>query len=572
MTRVALVVLVLSIASVLSAAAQAPETVLVNGKIVTLDARSSVQEALAIRDGKIAALGRSVDVRKLAGPATRIVDLGGRTVIPGLIDSHLHAVRAALSFTSEVNWIGARSLSEALARIGAAARAREPGAWLIVAGGWNELQFAERRRPTQAELEAAAPGSPVYVQLGYGWALLTDAGLAKLGIKSDADVPAGGKLERDASGKPTGAITGGNNAIVALFDRLPRPTYAQQVEGTKAFFRELNRLALTGVVDPGGNNLFPSDYQALFDVWRRHEMTVRVAYSLNGQTAGHEREELAQLTELLPMGFGDEYLKFNGIGERITLAMNNNPSPSEADKESYYQIAKWAAERGLGLTMHWGPDATVDHLLGIFERVNRDVPIKRLRWSIAHLNDASEQSLKRMAALGVGWTVQDAMYFGGDALVRAQGPDAGKRIPPVVTGKRLGVAIGAGTDAHRVASYNPFTALQWFADGKTVGGVAIRGSEETPSREDALRFYTIGSAWFAHDEDKRGSLETGKLADLAVLSADYLMVPTQEIGNIQSLITMVGGKVVYAAPPFESVNGGGRVSQLNAPPRSSGEP
>jgi predicted amidohydrolase YtcJ len=330
MTRVALVVLVLSIASVLSAAAQAPETVLVNGKIVTLDARSSVQEALAIRDGKIAALGRSVDVRKLAGPATRIVDLGGRTVIPGLIDSHLHAVRAALSFTSEVNWIGARSLSEALARIGAAARAREPGAWLIVAGGWNELQFAERRRPTQAELEAAAPGSPVYVQLGYGWALLTDAGLAKLGIKSDADVPAGGKLERDASGKPTGAITGGNNAIVALFDRLPRPTYAQQVEGTKAFFRELNRLALTGVVDPGGNNLFPSDYQALFDVWRRHEMTVRVAYSLNGQTAGHEREELAQLTELLPMGFGDEYLKFNGIGERNHARDEQQPEPKRS--------------------------------------------------------------------------------------------------------------------------------------------------------------------------------------------------------------------------------------------------
>ena len=553
MTRVALVVLVLSIASALPAAAQAPDTVLVNGKIVTLDARSSVQEALAVRDGKIAALGRSSDVRKLAGPATRVVDLGGRTVIPGLIDSHLHAIRAALSFTSEVNWIGARSLPEATARIGAAARSREPGAWLIVAGGWNELQFAERRRPTQAELEAAAPSSPVYVQLGYGWALLTDAGLAKLGIKSDADLPAGGKLERDATGKPTGAITGGNNAIVALFDRLPRPTYAQQVDGTKAFFRELNRLGLTGVVDPGGNNLFPSDYQAVFDVWRRREMTVRVAYSLNGQTAGHEKEELAQLTELLPMGFGDEYLKFNGIGERITLAMNNNPAPSEADKERYYEIAKWAAERGLALTMHWGPDATVDHLLGIFERVNRDVPIAGLRWSIAHLNDASQKSLARMAALGVGWTVQDAMYFGGDALVRAQGPDAAKRIPPVVTGKRLGVAIGAGTDAHRVASYNPFTALQWFADGKTVGGVAIRGSEETASREDALRFYTLGSAWFSGDEGKRGSLEAGKLADLAVLSADYLTVPTEQIGRIESLLTMLGGKVVYAAAPFTTL-------------------
>jgi predicted amidohydrolase YtcJ len=549
-SRRAIACLAFWIGGALSAAAQPPDTVLVNGKIVTLDARSSVREALAIRDGKVAALGGSAEIRKLAGPSTRVVDLGGRTVIPGLIDSHLHAIRAALSFTSEVNWIGARSLPEALARIGAAARSREPGAWLIVAGGWNELQFAERRRPTQAELEAAAPGSPVYVQLGYGWALLTDAGLAKLGIKGDADLQAGGKLERDAAGKPTGAITGGNNAIVALFDRLPRPTYAQQVEGTKAFFRELNRLGLTGVVDPGGNNLFPSDYQALFDVWRRREMTVRVAYSLNGQTAGHEKEELAQLTELLPMGFGDEYLKFNGIGERVTLAMNNNPAPSEVDKERYYEIAKWAAERGLALTMHWGPDATVDHLLGIFERVNHEVPIAGLRWSIAHLNDASEKSLAQMAALGVGWTVQDAMYFGGDALVRAQGPDAGKRIPPVVTGKRLGVAIGAGTDAHRVASYNPFTALQWFADGRTVGGVAIRGPEETPSREDALRFYTLGSAWFSHDEDKRGSLEVGKLADLAVLSADYLAVPTEQIGRIESLLTLVGGKAVYAAAPF----------------------
>jgi len=553
MTRFELAAFLLGVCIAANAAAQAPDTVLVNGKVITLDARSSVQEALAIRDGKLAALGRNAEIRKLAGPKTRVIDLGGRTAIPGLIDSHLHAIRAALSFTSEVNWIGARTLTEAMGRIGAAARAREPGAWLIVAGGWNELQFAERRRPTQAELAAAAPANPVYVQLGYGWVVMNGAGFATLGIKTDADLPAGGKLERDGSGAPTGAITGGNNAIVALFDRLPRPTYAQQVDGTRAFFRELNRLGLTGVVDPGGNNLLPADYRALFDVWRRGEMTVRVAYSLNGQTAGREKEELEQLTAMLPMGFGDEQLRFNGIGERITLAMNNNPAPSDADKERYYEIAKWAAERGLTLTMHWGPDSTVHHLLDIFERVNREVPIADLRWSIAHLNDASEQSLARMHALGVGWTVQDAMYFGGDALVRAQGPDAGRRLPPVMTGKRLGVAIGAGTDAHRVASYNPFTALQWFVDGKTVGGVAIRGPEETPSREDALRFYTIGSAWFSHDEDKRGSLEVGKLADVAVLSANYLTVPTDEIGSIESVLTLLGGKVVFAAAPFAAL-------------------
>jgi predicted amidohydrolase YtcJ len=532
-----------------AALAQPPDLVLVNGKIVTVDARSPVVEALAIRDGKILAAGRSDAIRRFAAPDTRIVDLGGRTVIPGLIDSHMHAIRAALSFSTEVNWIGARSLPEALGRIKAAAQRRPPGAWLIVAGGWNELQFAERRRPTQAELEAAAPNNPVYVQLGYGWAVMTDDGFAKLGITSDADLPGGGKLERDGD-KPTGAISGGQGAIIALFDRLPKPTFADQVEGTKEFFHELNRLGLTGVVDPGGNNLFPPDYRALFDVWRQHALTVRVAYSLNGQTAGKELEELRGLTALLPMGFGDDRLHFNGLGERITLAMNNNPAPSAEDKERYYEIVRWAAERGMAITMHWGPNGTVDHLLGIFERVNREIPIAPLRWSIAHLNDASDDTLRRMSALGVGWTVQDAMYFGGEALVQRQGKDAARRIPPVVTGQRLGVHIGAGTDAHRVASYNPFTSLQWFLDGKTVAGTPIRGPEETPDRMTALRLYTLGSAWFSFDDDKRGSLEPGKLADLAVLSADYLTVPVEEIGDIESMLTLLGGEIVYAAGDF----------------------
>lgn len=532
------------------ALAQPPDIVLVNGKITTVDARASIQEAMAIRGDRIVALGSSADIRRLAAASSRVIDLQGRTVIPGLIDSHLHAIRAALSFTTEVNWIGAPSLTEALGRITRVSKAMPKGAWLIVAGGWSELQFKERRRPTQAELEAAAPDNPVYVQLGYGWIVMTDDGFKALRIAGDADLPAGGRLERDAAGHPTGAISGNNAAIVGLFDRLPKPTFAQQVEGTKAFFRELNRLAITGVGDPGGNNLLAEDYAALFDVWRRREMTVRVAYSINGQVSGSELDEFTRLTALLPMGFGDDMLRFNGLGERVTIAMNNNPSPSAADKEQYYAIAKWAAGRGMTLTMHWGPDATVDHLLTIFERVNKEIPIAPLRWSIAHLNDASERSLARMKALGVGWTMQDAMYFGGDQALR-QSAAAARRMPPLMTAVKLGVQVGAGTDAHRVASYNPFTALQWLLDGKTVSGAQMRGPEETPDRMTALRFYTLGSAWFTHDDDVRGSLEAGKLADLAVLSKDYLTVPVGDVGGIESVLTMVGGKIVYAAAPFE---------------------
>jgi len=533
-----------------AASAQPADTLLVNGKILTVDRAFSTREAMAIRDGRIVALGGNPEIRRLAGPQTRVIDLEGRTAIPGLIDSHLHAIRAALSFSTEVNWIGATTLTEAVARIHEAAQTKKPGSWLIVAGGWNVDQFRERRRPNQAELVAAAPGNPVYVQLGYGWAMLTPAAFQSLHITSDADLAAHGRLERDSAGKPTGAIIGGQDAIIALFDRLPKPTLAEQVEGTRKFFRELNRLALTGVVDPGGNNLAPDDYQALFQVWRQAQMTVRVAYTLCGLTPGAELDDYKSWTRLLPMGFGDDWLRFNGVGERITAAMNNNDRPTETDREKYYQIAQWAADRGLSLTMHWPRDASVGQLLDIFERVDRNTRIAPLRWSIAHLNDASPRTLERMKALGVGWTVQDAMYFGGAQFVEQAGAQAARRVPPVNTAQKIGVVIGAGTDAHRVASYNPFTALQWFLDGKTVAGVGIRGPEETPTRAEALRFYTLGSAWFSHDDGQRGSLEAGKLADLAVLSKDYMTVPVDQIGGIESLLTLVGGKIVYASAPF----------------------
>ncbi|HEY2380254.1 MAG TPA: amidohydrolase [Terriglobia bacterium] len=527
------------------------DTILINGKILTVDATSSTREAIAIQDSKISAVGRTADIRKLAGPKTRVIDLQGRTVIPGLIDSHLHGIRAGLSFSTEVNWIGAPSLDEALTRIRQAARTMKPGAWLIVAGGWNVQQFKEQRRPTRAEVDAAAPDNPVYIQLGYGWALMNAAGFRKLNISSESDLPAGARFERDGQGQTTGAVTGAQNGIIALFDRLPKPSPEDEVDGMKKFFTELNRLGITGFVDPGGNNLFPTDYDALFKVWHDRQMTVRVAFALNGQTAGKEFDEYQSLTRMLPMGFGDEFLKFNGIGERITFGMYNNDNPGAADKAAFREIAKWAAGHGMSLTIHWTRDASVDHLLSLFEDLNREVPITNLRWSIAHLNDASEKTLQRMKALGMGWTVQDAMYFDGENFQRQNGVEAARRAPPVNTAKRIGVPVGAGTDAHRVASYNPFTALQWFIDGKTVGGVALRGPEETPSRADALRFYTFGSAWFSRDEKTRGSLEVGKFADLAVLSKDYMTLPADEIGKLESVLTMVGGKIVYSAPPFK---------------------
>lgn len=523
--------------------AASPETILMNGKIVSLNDQNTNYQAIAILDGKILAIGQNSEIRKLANPSTNIIDLHGKTVIPGLIDSHMHGIRAANSYATEVQWIGAKSINEALQRLSDVAKNTPKDQWLIIAGGWTEEQFSEKRRPTQAELINAAPDHPVYVQWMYDWALITPKGYDKLKIKNESDLPGGGKFELGSDQKRTGAVLGG---IVPLFDKLPKPTFGQKLIGTKKFFTELNRVGLTGIIDPAGFNMSPTEYQALFQLWRDKALTLRVNFSYFSQKKGQELAEFKEFTQLLPMGLGDDYLKFNGIGERVTFGFYNNYKPTADDTKSFYEAAKWAAEQGLTITHHWQDGKTANLILDVFEKVNQEIPIEKLRWSIAHLNDADEATFARMKKLGVGWTMQDAMYYEGDRLLKLRGPEALSKMPAIVTAQKTGVVIGAGTDAHRVANYNPFVALQWMLDGKSAAGTSLRSASEIPTRLDALKMYTLGSAWFAHAEKQRGSLEVGKFADLVVLSADYLTVPVSSIGQIYSKLTMVGGKIVYS--------------------------
>lgn len=550
MRRLVATVLLLLMASAASAAGPAADLILLNGKLITLDAEWPHAQALAVYRDRIEAVGADADIRALAGPHTTIVDLAGRAVIPGLIDSHIHAIRAGLTWLTEVHWIGVRSLNEALARLHAAAERTPPGSWIVVAGGWTERQFAEDRWPTQAEVMAAAPAHHVYIQLLYSRVLLGQGDDGALGLTAEPELRSRLTFERDRSGQPTGWITADNRDISRLFSKLPKPNLAQQIAGTKAFFRELNSLGVTGVLDPGGYNLPIADYEALFKIYQARQMTVRVAYNVCAPRRGHELEDFQALTGVLPNGLGDDWLRFNGIGENVTWGMYNNEHPTEADKGALYRVLTWASARGLGATFHWHNDASVHHLLDVLERVDRDHRLAPLRWSVAHLNDASVDSLKRMKAVGVGWTMQDALYFRGEAFLGQRGTAAARHAPPIVTGLRMGIHIGGGTDAHRVMSYNPFVSLQWMRDGRTVGGIAMRAPEELPTREEALRIYTLGSAWFADWDGKMGSLTSGKLADFAVLDQDYLTVPIEHIGQTRSLLTAVGGHVVYAAGPY----------------------
>ena len=530
------------------------DILLLNGRIVTLDPASGIREALAIEAGHIAATGSTEAMRKLAGPATEIIDLDGRTVIPGLIDSHIHAIRAGFRYATEVHWDGATTIGEAIERLRAAAMEAKPGAWLIVAGGWTARQFAESRRPTQAEITAVAGGHPVYIQLFYGSMLLNAVGRERLGLRSDEDLAPGGKFERDGEGAASGWIAGTAGFITSIYSRLPKPQTEEAIDGTRRYLRELSGLGVTGVIDPGGHNLDPEDYAALFQLWREHALPLRVVYSISAPRPGKELEDFQSFTRFLPMGSGDDWLRFNGIGECVTWGMYNNEMPSEADKEAFYRVARWAATQGMTLTVHWNNEPSVHHLLDVLERVNREIPLAKLRWSIAHLHDASDASLQRMKALGVGWLMQDGLYFSAPSYIAERGPAQMRRTPPIVSALRLALPVGGGTDANRVMISNPFVSLRWMLDGRTVDGIATRGSEEIPSREEALRLYTEGSAWFAHDEDRRGRLMPDMLADLAVLSEDYFSVPVSRVAQIRSLLTMVGGRIVYAAAPFSDLD------------------
>jgi predicted amidohydrolase YtcJ len=279
MLRPALAAFLAALSLATAASAQTADTVLFNGKVVTVDKDFSVREAIAIAGDRVLATGTSAAMKKLGGHA-RLVDLGGRTVIPGLTDGHIHGIRAALTFGTETNWTGVPTLKEALAKIDYAAKNQAAGSWIVVAGGWTEEQFAEKRRPTPKEIAEAAPNNPVYIQHLYDWALLSPKAMEALNIHDDADVTPGGKLERDGDNKPTGVIVAGGNALGKIFDKLPKPNLAQQVEGSRKFFREMNSLGITGIVDGGGVSMYPANYEAVFKLWHDKQLTVRVAYHL----------------------------------------------------------------------------------------------------------------------------------------------------------------------------------------------------------------------------------------------------------------------------------------------------
>ena len=542
------------------AAAPPAEMILMNGKIITLNRQSLVTQAVAIQQGKVVAVGSDDAIHQYMGHATRVIDLHGRTVIPGLIDSHMHALRQGLTYDGELHWQTVSSLAQGLRMIRDRAARTPPGTWIVVAGGWHESQFAEDRKPTREEIEAISPDHPIWVQHMYSDAIMNKTAIQALGLTAETPDPFLGKVLKDASGQPTGVVTG-FGGVNTFYLKIPRPPLEGQIAGTRDWFRELNRLGLTGFGDVAGAGMFwPDNYQAVTALHDRGELTLRVRWYMQPNRPGGELDIIKRFVATIRPGSGDDWLRPIGVGEQVLASSFDGdafaplpPQFSQKVLDDWRAAVRMIIESGWRFQVHTTRNHSAEQLLPAIEEINREIPVANRRLGFAHLEDVTTDTVRRIKALGGGITVQDRLVYTGDVVAHNWPEEVARKAPPMKTMLAIGVPMGGGTDSTRTAPYNPFVSLWWIVTGKTVAGHVIRGPEENLSRLQALRVYTLGSAWFNMDEDKVGSIEPGKYADLAVLSADYLTVPVDQIKDLVSVLTIVGGRPVYAADDYKAL-------------------
>lgn len=541
----------------------AADLILVNGKLATLDKQRPFAEAVSIKAGRFTRVGAAREVMAEKGRATRVVDLAGHTGIPGLNDSHIHPIRGGLNYNLELRWDGVASLSDAMALLKDRASKTPPPQWVRVVGGWSEFQFKERRLPTLAEINAVAPDTPVFVLHLYNQAWLNAAALRAVGYTKDTPDPPGAEIERDRQGNPTGLLIARPSAAI-LYSTLakgPKLGYEDQMNSSRRFMRELNRLGVTSVIDAGGGfQNYPDDYKVIEELARRGELTTRIAYNLFTQRPKGELADFRRWSEMVKPGQGDDLFRLNGVGEMLVYSaadfedfMEPRPEMPATMEPELNAVAAHLARSRWPFRLHATYDETISRALDVFESVNREVPFAGLRWNIDHAETISPRNLERVKALGGGIAIQHRMAFQGEHFIERHGAKAAETTPPIRRMLEMGIPVGAGTDATRVASYNPFVSLYWLVTGRTIGGTQLYGESNRLDRTTALRLWTVGSAWFSGEDHKKGRIAPGQLADLAVLSGDYFSVPDEDIKRLESVLTLVGGQPVHAAGAFGSL-------------------
>lgn len=537
------------------------DLIVYNGKIHTFNKETPEVSAVAIKDGKIIAVGNDGLADQFTDEATELIDLKKKRVVPGINDSHIHLIRGGLNYNLELRWDGVPSLADALRMLKDQVDRTPSPQWVRVVGGWSEFQFAERRMPTLEEINAIAPETPVFILHLYDRALMNRAALKAVGFTKDTPAPTGGHIERDANGEPTGLIIATPNAMI-LYSTLakgPKLSYEHQLNSTRHFMTELNRFGITSVIDAGGGfQNFPDDYQVVNELNEKKQLTVRIAYNLFTQKPKHEFEDFSDWIDTVKLYQGDDMYRHNGAGEMLVFSAADfedflQPRPDlpenmEADLE---KVVRLLVENRWPFRLHATYNESITRFLNVFEKVNREIPFNGLPWIFDHAETINEKNIERVKMLGGGIAIQSRMAYQGEYFTDRYGSAAAESTPPIKRMLEMGVPVGGGSDATRVSSYNPWVSMYWLTVGKTVGGLQLY-HETKLDRATALELYTKGSAWFSQEQQKKGDIQVGMFADLAVLNQDYFTINDEEIRNIEAEMTVVDGKIVYAKGTFSS--------------------
>jgi predicted amidohydrolase YtcJ len=561
--------LVAAVAMVMTASSQNnADLIIYNGKVASMTEPGEFKQAIAIRDGIILAVGNSSQILstyKNAG--TKVIDANGKTVIPGLNDSHHHAIREGLNYNSELRWDGVTSLKRAMEMLKEQAARTPAGVWIKVVGGWNEFQFEEKRLPTLEEINAAVPDKPVYITYLYGKAFLNKKGIELLGYNKDTKYD-GSLVELDENGNPTGMLYAKTKAT-AIYMTLGLTTklnHEERINSTLHYYRELNRLGLTSVIDAGGGSQnYPDDYSVALELAKEGKLTLRTGYYLYAQVSGRELQDFQQWLGTTTLNDNDNMFLVNGYlaegaGESLVISaadFENFLEPrivlSEKMESDLEPIITLLVKNRWPFRIHATYGESIDRMLNVFEKVNKEIPFNGLRWFFDHAETITDSELDRVKMLGGGIAVQCRMFYQGELYKNMYGEPTGQ-IPPIRKMLEKQIPVGLGTDATRVSTFNPWMSLCWAVTGKTMGGYQFWPAKDTLSRFEALQLYTSGSAWFSGEEKLKGKIEPGQYADLAILNQDYFSVPVEQMRNIHALMTIVNGKVVYAEGIYQNVS------------------
>jgi predicted amidohydrolase YtcJ len=542
------------------------DMIVYNAAITTQNDSMPSAEAVAIKNGLIAAVGTNDNIMKWKGDNTKLIDAGKRRLIPGLNDSHSHYLRGGLSFTTELRWDGVPSLKEGVEMIKKQAEITPAGQWVRIVGGFTPWQFEEKRLPTPDELTAVAPNTPVYIQYFYSVIITNKKGLESLHVTRETPAAPGSRIEKDAKGNPTGLFIADPNPALfyGLLGQLPKMDEATAENSTQYMFHELARFGLTSVIDAGGGGFnYPGDYKPPVTTVKEDKLPLRVSFFLFTQHPGKELDDYqnwikentigANLDESREHGF-----ELGGAGEWVLWKAGDfenfrSPRPTQdSDMEAKLEpVISLFVQKRWPFRIHATYDESINRLLNVIEKVNQKTPLNGLRWSIEHGETLKEKNIDRIKTLGGGVAIQDRMFFLGDDFVKRYGAEVAATAPPVRLLLQKGIPVGMGTDGTR-SSFNPWLGLYFLTTGKVASGKKVLGKDNILSREEALKLYSWGSAWFSQEETVKGKIKQGQYADFALLSKDYFQVREEEIKSIESVLTVVDGKPVYGTGDFKN--------------------